>query len=130
MSLDALIRDESIAKWSKMQMTSEFPVFEAKRNGELNVAKRKRSAYRIARQINAGSMVVNSELNARRAPEWAPRHTDPPKAQCPALRPTPLHQIAPNYTKLRQNILIFGKRSPHLLLSLTVLLCALAFSAR
>jgi hypothetical protein len=54
MSLDTLIRDDNTAKWSKMQMNQRFSLFEAKQNGELNVANRKRSAYRIAKQINAG----------------------------------------------------------------------------
>src|SRR5258705_1884300 len=54
------------------------------------------------------SMGVNSKVDARRAHEWDPRHSDPPKAHYPAPRPTPLHQIAPNCTKLHQNIFMVG----------------------
>lgn len=47
-------------------MNQRIAVIVQKQNGELNVAKQMRSAYRIATQINAGkSMVVNSELAAR-----------------------------------------------------------------
>jgi hypothetical protein len=65
------------------------------------------------------SMVVNSEFDARRTHGRASRLTGLLKARSSAARPAPLHQIAPNCTKLRQNIFV-----------LIVLLCAIAFSAR
>jgi hypothetical protein len=85
---------------------------------------------------------VNSELDARPAHEWEPRHSDPPKAHYPAPRPTPLHQIAPNCTKVHQNILMAGLAGPvstlpprlgshqRALRCLLILICAFAFTAR
>ena len=74
-------------------------------------------------------MVVNSEFDARRAHESASRHGELLPAQCSCQLPTPLHPVAPSCTQLHQNNFVLGRRSP-LLLALTVLLCAFAFSAR
>src|SRR6266481_3563299 len=75
------------------------------------------------------SMVVNSEFDARRAHKWASRQGEPLPSQCSSQLPTPFNPLAPGCTQLHQNNLVSGRRSP-LLLALTVLLCAFAFSAR
>jgi hypothetical protein len=79
----------------------------AKQNRELNVAKQKRSAYRIANQLMRESMVVNSEFDARRAHECASRPTQA-HGSIRQLAPTPLHPVAPGCTQLHQNIFVFG----------------------
>src|ERR1043165_3170999 len=53
----------------------------AKLNSDLSVAKHKRSAYRIAKQLNAGrSMVVNSEFDTGQGEKQSRTRAVPPSS--------------------------------------------------